>query len=359
MANFKVPDPTKVLIVDTSKWQNDPDTPQNIDYVKMKSMGVEGVIMKAGQGDWVDRDFLVNWKNAKEAGLPRGAYWFYDNSYHPQKQAEAFLSLKLEEAELGVWLDLESRISGQYMGWKNWYNFLVRLQQSLPRKLIGIYTGYYYWTEFTTGSGISPASLSWFKQFPLWLAWYGNEPMIPTPWKDLTLWQFTDLLEGKKYGVESEELDGNYFNGSLQQYYEYFGLDGTVQPPPGTTNPPEEPEIMEAKYDCVARYDVKVRPAPNTANTVTEKILAGTKFQVSEIVADSLDPLNYEKKWGRIFGGQHDGMYTALEYPNNSNPISTYTPITVTPPPPTGEITLTHTIEVYSDGSIKVDGNPV
>lgn len=115
---------------------------------------------------------------------------------------------------------------------------------------------------------------------------------------------------------------------------------------------------MEAKYNCVARYDVKVRPTPDTLNSTNEMILKGTAFQISEIVPDRLDPLNTAKKWGRIFGGQYHDKYTALEYPNNSNPISTYTPIQTTPPP-TGEIVLTHVIEVYSDGSIKVDGNSI
>lgn len=116
---------------------------------------------------------------------------------------------------------------------------------------------------------------------------------------------------------------------------------------------------MTAKYNCVARFDVKVRPNPDTLNTSNEKLLAGTSFQISEIVPDRLDPLNPNKKWGKIFGGQYDGKYTALEYPNNSNPISTYTPIETTPPPTGGEVVLTHVIEVYSDGSIKVDGKPI
>lgn len=116
---------------------------------------------------------------------------------------------------------------------------------------------------------------------------------------------------------------------------------------------------MVAKYNCVARFDVKVRPTPDTMNSTNDMITAGTSFQISEIVPDRIDPNNELKKWGKIFGGRYDGKYTALVYPNNSNPISTYTPITSEPPPPTGEIVLTHTIEVYSDGSIKVDGQSI
>ena len=93
--------------------------------------------------------------------------------------------------------------------------------------------------------------------------------------------------------------------------------------------------MTTATYNCKALYDVKVRTAPNTANTSTEKFLAGDTFQISEIVSDSLDPTNMAKKWGHIFGGKFDGKYTALEYPSNPVPISSYTPIVTDPPPDT------------------------
>jgi len=107
-------------------------------------------------------------------------------------------------------------------------------------------------------------------------------------------------------------------------------------------------------YNCVANFDVKVRPTPDTANSTSDKILAGTTFQISEIVPDRLDPSNPSKKWGKILGGVYDGKYTALEYPNNTNPISSYTP--VIEEPNSGAIYVTHTIEVYNDGSVKIDG---
>lgn len=120
---------------------------------------------------------------------------------------------------------------------------------------------------------------------------------------------------------------------------------------------------MEATYNCVARFDVKVRPTPDTANSTSLQIKAGTAFQISEIVPDRLDPTNTLKKWGHIFGGVYDGKYTALEYPNNSNPISTYTPIVVDPPgdgggepPVTPKIIGLTVIPHLEDGT---DGDPI
>ena len=88
-----------------------------------------------------------------------------------------------------------------------------------------------------------------------------------------------------------------------------------------------------AKYNCVARSDVKVRLEPHTNNVSSEKFLKGESFQISDIVPDQLDPANTGKKWGWIIGGKYDGKYTALEYPNNISPISTYMLIEGEPTP--------------------------
>src|SRR3990172_126632 len=44
-----------------------------------------------------------------------------------------------------------------------------------------------------------------------------NDPLVPRPWSTTdhggwTFWQFTDHGDGYKYGVESKEIDLNYFN---------------------------------------------------------------------------------------------------------------------------------------------------
>lgn len=87
--------------------------------------------------------------------------------------------------------------------------------------------------------------------------------------------------------------------------------------------------MTQATHNCkvLVSEGVKVRPQPNTSNATNDKMSKDTLFQISAIVPDSLDPNNPNKKWGKIFGGVYDGKYTALEYPNNSIPISSYTPI--------------------------------
>lgn len=229
MSSFVTADPNRILLVDISKWQDAPDTVQIPNFAVMKSRGVRGVIIKCGEGDALDRAFLVYQAALRDIGLPYGFYWYYNNKYSPDQQGKLFVDTikRVGFPPLGIWLDLEDRLPGKYAGWKNWYDFLFDLEVAFPKKLIGIYTGHYYFKEFTLGVGIPQASLKWFGKFPLWVASYGVAPLPTEPWGDnWTLWQFTDLLDGIGYGVESKELDGNYFNGDERKFMEVFNLEG-------------------------------------------------------------------------------------------------------------------------------------
>ena len=92
--------------------------------------------------------------------------------------------------------------------------------------------------------------------------------------------------------------------------------------------------MTSAFYNCevLALNGARVRPTPTTSNDPSGTFAFGTKFDISGKVADSNDPTNIYKVWGHIFGGPYDGLYTALEYPGNQNPISSSTSV-VTPPP--------------------------
>src|SRR3972149_11274136 len=81
---------TNIIGPDVSFYQDDPETPQGIDFKKMReSAGY--VIIRAGQNTWVDPDFKINWREGKLAGLPRGSYWFYDSRAEPKRQAELWV----------------------------------------------------------------------------------------------------------------------------------------------------------------------------------------------------------------------------------------------------------------------------
>ena len=214
----------RLQLPDVSFYQDDPATPKGVDFRVMRRR-TPACIMRAGQRTWPDRDFKKNWQAAKEAGLLRGAYWFYDSRSAPEAQAELFAELLNHDfGDLPLWGDFEDTYLGPYGGWRNWYNFLARLQKLTDGHEIGIYTGYYYWKEWTLGAGIPISSLNWFSQFSLWIANYGAMfPLVPLPWKEWTLWQYTDNGDGTLYGVESLNIDLNYYNGSVEEFIDRWG----------------------------------------------------------------------------------------------------------------------------------------
>lgn len=208
-------------IPDFSFWQDDPTTPQGIDFAQVAKK-TNGVILRAGQGLFPDKTFQYNWQEAKKAGLSRGAYWYFDSRVAPKRQAEVFSSLLINDPpELRAWFDFEEEYGGEFTGWKHWYDLMANFERLAPNIEIGVYTGYYYWTEYTNiYLVVKPTTqqLAYFGRFPLWIAWYNPDPpKIPAPWSDWFMWQFTDDYPGSGWGVESHEIDMNYIKSDLNK----------------------------------------------------------------------------------------------------------------------------------------------
>lgn len=304
-----------VIGPDISFYQDDPETPQGVNFVRMRE-NATFVIVRAGQNLWGDRDFKANWSGAKAAGLPRGSYWFYDSRIDPKIQAEKWASMfEGDFGELPLWGDFEDNYGGKYKGWKHWYDFLERFKQLISaNKEIGVYTGYYYWRENTVAMGIPDASLNYFKQYPLWIANYNpTAPLIPKPWTDWTFWQFTDNGIGAPYGVESLNIDLNYFNGDLAAFEQRFGV--VVGPPP----PPPPP----GKNYRVTVTSLKVREGPGLNFNQLGSI------KLNEVV-ERLDG-NSDNTWLKI--RKLDGSLTGWSFAAYLQNISG----TVEPPPDNGE----------------------
>lgn len=214
------PDDTKIWGPDVSFYQDDNDTPRGIDFNVMKEQGASFVFIRAGQRNWNDPDFKASWTAAKEAGLPRGAYWFLDARDSGGRQA-----LRLRDqlgddwGELPPVVDYEHKVKviknvGRGRTRSEWaYNTPAQLDDFIeglrsPVRPI-IYTGYYYWLEHGSYDEKYAA-------YPLWLAQYRvNLPTVPRPWTDWTFWQFTDNGPGKVLGAESEHIDLNYYHGDV------------------------------------------------------------------------------------------------------------------------------------------------
>ena len=241
---------------DVSFYQDDPGTPQEINFERMNN-SADFVIIRSGQNLWVDPDFKNNWRRAKEAGLPRGSYWFYDSRADPRQQAELWFNLlNGDMGELPLFLDLEESYRGTFTGWQHWKTFLERLRALAGSKEIGIYTAYHYWQDNAPFS--QPTELEYFHRYPLWIANYGvAQPLVPKPWatSEWLFWQFTASGDGPFYGAESLEIDLNNFNGNAQAFAQRFNV-----PVPEDPTPPD-PAGNQYRVNAGTLY---VREGPGT-----------------------------------------------------------------------------------------------
>ena len=111
--NYKT-DPTQIGI-DVSKWQGD------IDFSKLKSAGVEFVIIRIGSStgingeNFIDSKFIQNIKNANSVGIPVGVYFYsYANSVDRAISDAKWIieNIKDYKVELPIAFD-----------WENWGSF--------------------------------------------------------------------------------------------------------------------------------------------------------------------------------------------------------------------------------------------
>lgn len=98
---------SKITCVDISEFQ------QNIDFNKMKNDGIKAVIIRAGYGretSQKDTMFESHYRNAKEAGLKIGAYWYSyaDSVDDAEKEAKACLEcIENKYFDMPIYYDLE------------------------------------------------------------------------------------------------------------------------------------------------------------------------------------------------------------------------------------------------------------
>lgn len=92
--------------IDVSRWQGD------IDWNRVRRAGIDFVMIKAGEGTSVERNFIKNITGAKKAGIQCGVYWFANARNIAECHAEAracLETIKPYELDYPVVYDFEYR----------------------------------------------------------------------------------------------------------------------------------------------------------------------------------------------------------------------------------------------------------
>ncbi|MCF3111141.1 glycoside hydrolase family 25 protein [Niabella sp. CC-SYL272] len=187
--------------IDVSRYQ------KRINWEEVKAMDIQHIrisfaFIKATEGEKdLDLQFKRNWKNARQTGLPIGAYHFFIPSRDPVKQAVNFIkNVRLKPGDLPPVLDVEQTnnlpapvIQARSKAW------LQLVEQHYGVKPV-VYTNADFYEKYLGKA---------FDEYPLWVAHYyeKRKPRIKRNW---ALWQHNDA--GHVNGIDAN-VDFNVFNG--------------------------------------------------------------------------------------------------------------------------------------------------
>lgn len=274
----------RVLGCDVSHWQG------NIDFKKMRDNGAVFVFLKASQAEWTDRRFVENYKKAKAAGLVVGMYHYLDWTTTAVKQARYFGKLVQDyPPDIEPVLDYEERRNAppQRLAIVAAREFVETVKEQTGKSSI-VYTSLGYWLDFGRNT------VTW-ADYPLWIAQYKiKQPVVPAPWGDWLFWQYMDKGDGAAYGVQSKQIDLNWFNGTVEQLRERYQSNSVALPPP----------IVNSVKLMVVVPVLNIRQGPATSFA-----RIGDLRQGAQIIVEAIKMENARRVWVK-----HSAGWSALVY---------------------------------------------
>lgn len=245
LGNIGLPDLNRAQGVDVyGKYQGyfRPETAtQRIDFAIQKL--TEGVTIVDAKRDEI-------WAGVKQIGM-RGAYHYQRSGVSWYAQANYFLDFAAKYDHHFIALDVEkinntldnTFISDMYRIFNHWKD------QVRGSKKIVLYSNYDVFNNFILPKIrqlFGDAGVKWLvEEVDVWYAQYyflpsvNKQPSLP-PWmKTWKLWQITaSAFKGSEFGVQSQEVDVDVFNGTADQMRAWLGLA------PGVPEEPEEPPVV-------------------------------------------------------------------------------------------------------------------
>ena len=251
-----------VIGVDVSRWQ------AKVDWKVLKQNGVEYVIIKASQGNYLtDTRLKEHIDGASKAGLITAVYHWLDPLIGGEQQAQYFLNATKGLKYSFIAADVEQ----YWSDWSQWGKGKITSILSPTRiaNCLKIFLDYLdtrkdcnllIYTRANFINNYAYPAASWIGGYPLWLAYYPfSAARVKLTWEQLkeqydlpagpplprgaskwTFWQFS----GDKFSLPgvSSAIDLNAFNGTRAELYKFAKLPAPAEPPKPEPPKPEEPK---------------------------------------------------------------------------------------------------------------------
>lgn len=266
--------------------------------------------IRVGYGRVLDTKFTTNWQNAK-GRLNRIPYWYLDyySNHNAGSSANGiaddewgviqantcWASLK-EDPEGIVFLDIENgnssfapAISTVAARVQTIAKAFLQQIDSLNGRTNGIYCSMGLLTWFGT----------WFKDRPLWVAWYNEKQTLTTVTKAVTaanwtgkclIWQYASdgdidddgKGDGVSMGMQYSSLDLNAWAGSETDYTSLFSASSSTDPS-GETEEEEEENEDEPLYAVrIIVSNLNIRSGPGTTYPRLRKATYHDEYNIYE-----------------------------------------------------------------------------
>ena len=184
----------------------------NIDWQKVKSSDVDGVIIRAGYGqNNIDKQFVRNITECNRLGIPCGVYWFsyaYTEAMAAQEAEYCLAAIKPYRVELPVCFDFEYD-SAAYAKKKG-----TPVTRALATSLVHAFCGAveaagYYAMNYTNKDYLSRYFDDTTLRYDLWLAQWITNPNTDEPPSDCGIWQYSST--GSVLGIGGDvDMDAAY-----------------------------------------------------------------------------------------------------------------------------------------------------
>lgn len=199
--------------VDVSEYQG------RVDWPALQDQGVRFAFIRATEGSgWQDAQFAANWQEARQAGIPAGAYHFFSFDSAADTQADNFLAaLDGQFGQLPPVVDIE--LYGDYKKsppaaetvLPQLEKLLERLEQADGRKPI----------LYTTRAAYRLYLADKLPEYQVWVRDILQKPRLEDG-RDWLFWQYTGRGRLEGYAGEEKFIDLNVFAGSEADWQQYL-----------------------------------------------------------------------------------------------------------------------------------------